>query len=184
MQKLATPDELLAKMAKQIATLLTEKAIDNPLMVGIQTGGVWVASKLYQQLNLTRPVFAEPLATLDISFYRDDFSRIGMNPKVKPSKLPPDVEDRHIILVDDVLHTGRTIRAAMNELFDYGRPASITLVCLIERSGRELPLQADIIGEHMALKEGEHIKLTGPEPLAFELQQNTSQNVSRERSAD
>ena len=178
MQQLATPDELLVQMAEQIRTLLDDKAIDNPLMVGIQTGGVWVASKLYQQLNHSRPVFAEPLATLDISFYRDDFSRIGMNPTVKPSQLPPDVEDRHIILVDDVLHTGRTIRAAMNELFDYGRPASITLVCLIDRSGRELPLQADVFGDHVVLKEGEHIKLTGPEPLAFELQQNTSQKVS------
>jgi len=165
MQKIATPDELLAQLAKQTQALLENKAIDNPLMVGIQTGGVWVATKLHQQLHIK-----EPLATLDISFYRDDFSRIGMHPKVKPSSLPPEIEDRHIILVDDVLHTGRTIRAAMNELFDYGRPASITLVCLIDRSGRELPMQADIVGESIKLSEGEHIKLIGPEPLAFELQ--------------
>ncbi|VAW55562.1 Pyrimidine operon regulatory protein PyrR [hydrothermal vent metagenome] len=165
MQKIATPDELLAQLAQRTKILLENKAIDNPLMVGIQTGGVWVATKLHQQLSIK-----EPLATLDISFYRDDFSRIGMNPKVKPSSLPPEIENRHIILVDDVLHTGRTIRAAMNELFDYGRPASITLVCLIDRSGRELPMQADIVGEHIKLNEGEHIKLTGPDPLAFELQ--------------
>ena len=184
MQKIATPDELLAQLAQQIQTLLDDKAIDNPLMVGIQTGGVWIARKLHQKLNMSRPVFSEPLATLDISFYRDDFSRIGMNPKVKPSQLPPDVEDRNIILVDDVLHTGRTIRAAMNELFDYGRPASITLVVLCDRSGRELPLQADIIGDHVALNEGEHIKLTGPEPLTFELQQNTTQNISQEIPGD
>ena len=177
MQQLASPDELLAQMAEKLKTLLNNKAIDNPLMVGIHTGGVWVATKLQQQLNSSASIFSEPLATLDISFYRDDFSRIGMNPKVKPSQLPPDVDDRHIILVDDVLHTGRTIRAAMNELFDYGRPASITLVCLIERSGRELPLQADIVGEHIELNEGEHIKLTGPEPLNIELQQ-THNNVS------
>jgi len=183
MQQLATPDELLAQMARQIQTLLSDKAIDNPLMVGIQTGGVWVATKLYQQLqqqlNTSEAVFSDPLATLDISFYRDDFSRIGMNPKVKPSQLPPDVENRHIILVDDVLHTGRTIRAAMNELFDYGRPASITLVCLIDRSGRELPLQADIIGEHIILNDGEHIKITGPEPLAFELQKHAVKNATK-----
>ena len=184
MQQLATPDELLAQLAQQLQTLLDNKAIDNPLMVGIQTGGVWIASKLYQQLNSSNPVFSEPLATLDISFYRDDFSRIGMNPKVKPSQLPPDVEDRHIILVDDVLHTGRTVRAAMNELFDYGRPASITLVVLCDRSGRELPLQADIIGNHVVLNEGEHIKLTGPEPLTFELQQNTTQNLSQKTHGD
>ena len=174
MQTLATPDELLAKLATQIQTLLSDKAIDNPLMVGIQTGGVWVATALHQQLKIS-----EPLATLDISFYRDDFSRIGMNPKVKPSQLPPDVDERHIILVDDVLHTGRTIRAAMNELFDYGRPASITLVCLIDRSGRELPLQADIVGEQIELKEGEHIKLTGPEPLSFEVQQVAQKQASQ-----
>ena len=173
MQSLATPDELLAQLAKKIQTLLDKKAIDQPLMVGIQTGGVWIASQLHQQLNIS-----EPLATLDISFYRDDFSRIGMNPKVKPSQLPPDVEDRHIILIDDVLHTGRTIRAAMNELFDYGRPASITLVCLIDRSGRELPLQADIIGQHVELKDGEHIKLSGPQPLSFEIFQQTTKHVS------
>ena len=173
MQKLATPDELLVQLADKLRTLLHEKAIVNPLMVGIHTGGAWVATKLYHQINLTETFFTDPLASLDISFYRDDFSRIGVNPKVKPSDLPPDVEDRHIILVDDVLHTGRTIRAAMNELFDYGRPASITLICLIDRSGRELPLQADIVGEHVDLNTGEHIKLTGPEPLKFELQQQT-----------
>jgi len=174
MQHLATPDELLVKLADQLQTLLDKKAIDNPLMVGIHTGGVWVATRLHQKLTI-----AEPLASLDISFYRDDFSRIGMHPKVKPSKLPPNVDDRHIILVDDVLHTGRTIRAAMNELFDYGRPASITLVCLIDRGGRELPLQADIVGEHIELNEDEHIKLTGPEPLQFELQKNNSQKANQ-----
>jgi pyrimidine operon attenuation protein/uracil phosphoribosyltransferase len=174
MHNLATPDELLAQLAKQLQTLLDDKAINNPLMVGIHTGGVWLATSLHHQLNINKAVFSEPLATLDISFYRDDFSRIGMNPKVKPSTLPPDVENRHIILVDDVLHTGRTIRAAMNELFDYGRPASITLICLIDRSGRELPIQADLVGKHLDLKEGEHIKLSGPEPLAFDIQKNIS----------
>ena len=179
MQELATPDELLVQLADKTKALLEHRAIENPLMVGIHTGGVWVATRLHQLLNSAGSIFSEPLATLDISFYRDDFSRIGMNPKVKPSNLPPDVEDRHIILVDDVLHTGRTIRAAMNELFDYGRPASITLVCLIERSGRELPLQADIVGQHAVLQEGEHIKLTGPEPLAFELKKNTTQGTTK-----
>jgi pyrimidine operon attenuation protein/uracil phosphoribosyltransferase len=81
--------------------------------------------------------------------------------------LPPQVENKHIILVDDVLQTGRTIRAAMNEIFDYGRPASITLVCLVDRSGRELPIQADIIGQHLKLEHKQHIKLSGPEPLEF-----------------
>ena len=146
MESIAKPEQLLAQLADKLHTELATRAIEQPLMVGIHTGGVWVANYLHQQLSLS-----EPLATLDISFYRDDFSRIGMNPKVKPSKLPPQVEDRHIILVDDVLHTGRTIRAAMNEIFDYGRPASISLICLIERSGRELPVQADIVGQQIEL---------------------------------
>jgi len=162
MEELASPDKLLAELAEKLKTMLVERAIEQPLMVGIHTGGVWLANTLHQKLGI-----AQPLSTLDISFYRDDFSRIGMNPKVKPSQLPSQIDDRHIILVDDVLHTGRTIRAAMNEIFDYGRPASITLVCLVERSGREIPIQADIVGQHLHLKEGQHIKLTGPDPLEF-----------------
>ena len=164
MQDIAKPDALLEQMAEQLHTLLSSRAIEKPLMVGIHTGGVWIAKKLHSTLNIS-----EPLATLDISFYRDDFSRIGLNPKVKPSNLPPQVENRHIILVDDVLQTGRTIRAAMNEIFDYGRPASITLVCLVERNGRELPIQADVVGQHLQLSDSQHIKLTGPDKLEFEI---------------
>ena len=160
----AKPDQLLEKLATDLENLLDHRSIDNPLMVGIHTGGAWLAEKLHKRLNIR-----DDLATLDISFYRDDFSRIGMNPQVKPSSLPPQVEDRHIILVDDVLQTGRTIRAAMNEIFDYGRPASITLACLIERSGRELPIQADVVGQTLELGDNEQIKLTGPEPLAWEI---------------
>lgn len=164
MDDIAKPDALLAQMADTLKQLLASRAIDRPLMVGIHTGGVWVAEQLHILLKIQ-----EPLATLDISFYRDDFSRIGMNPRVKPSKLPPQVEDRHIILVDDVLHTGRTIRAAMNEIFDYGRPASITLVCLIDRNGRELPVQADVVGQKLKLAPNQHIKLSGPSPLRLML---------------
>ena len=162
MEEIATPETLLDELTEQLKTLLVERSIDQPLMVGIHTGGVWVANALHQKLSLE-----QPLSTLDISFYRDDFSRIGMHPQVKPSNLPSQIDDRHIILVDDVLHTGRTIRAAMNEIFDYGRPASITLVCLIERSGREIPIQADVVGQHLHLDDTQHIKLTGPEPLEF-----------------
>jgi len=164
MQDIAKPEVLLEQLAEKLQTLLSSGAIDKPLMVGIHTGGVWVAESLHKKLNLS-----DPISTLDISFYRDDFSRIGINPKVKPSNLPPQVENRHIVLVDDVLHTGRTIRAAMNEIFDYGRPASITLVCMVVRNGRELPIQAGIIGQHLQLSESQHIKLTGPDKLEFEV---------------
>lgn len=158
------PVQLLDKLAIDLENLLEQKGISDPIMVGIHTGGVWIAEQLHKKLNLS-----QPLATLDISFYRDDFSRIGMNPQVKPSQLPPQVENCNIILVDDVLQTGRTIRAAMNELFDYGRPASITLACLIERTGRELPVQADVVGQVLELSNDEQIKLTGPQPLAWEI---------------
>ncbi|MES9930605.1 MAG: phosphoribosyltransferase family protein, partial [Candidatus Thiodiazotropha sp. 6PDIVS] len=104
-------ESLVDVMAGKIWTLLNEREISDPLMIGIRTGGVWLAERLHQELGLK-----DPLGTLDISFYRDDFTRIGMNPEVHPSDLPVPVDDRHIILVDDVLQTGRTIRAAFNEI--------------------------------------------------------------------
>lgn len=157
--------ELVEDMARQLKALLKTTGRKNPAMVGIHTGGVWVARLLHQKLGIE-----EPLGSLDISFYRDDFTRIGINPVVEPSQLPFAIDDRHIILVDDVLHTGRTIRAALNELFDYGRPASIMLATLIERDGRELPIEANVIGRKAELAANEHIKLTGPDPLALEIQ--------------
>jgi pyrimidine operon attenuation protein/uracil phosphoribosyltransferase len=157
---------ILDDMAEQLAAPVSRLGDNAPAMVGIHTGGVWVAEQLHRRLQL-----AEPPGSLDISFYRDDFTRIGMNPVVRPSELPFTIDDRHIILVDDVLHTGRTIRAALNELFDYGRPASILLAVLIERDGRELPIEAGVVGRHISLKANEHIKLTGPSPLRLEIQQ-------------
>lgn len=153
-------NQLLGQMADTLRSLLASRSVSDPLMIGIHTGGVWIAQALHHRLDLS-----EPLGTLNISFYRDDFTRIGMHPQVEPSNLPFEVEDRHIILVDDVLHTGRTVRAALNEIFDYGRPASVILTTLIDRGGKELPICADVVGESMTLPAGQHIKLTGPEPL-------------------
>lgn len=133
-------------------------------MIGIHTGGVWVASRLHELMKLPTP-----LGQLNITFYRDDFSRIGLHPRVQPSSLPFEVDNEEIILVDDVLHTGRTIRAALNEIFDFGRPARVLLAVLVERSGRELPISADVIGKRISLKANEHVKLSGPEPLALEI---------------
>ena len=155
---------LLDNMIDRLSSHCDARALKNPLMIGIQRGGVWVASQLHHKLALK-----DPLGELNIAFYRDDFSKIGIHPEVRPSKLSTNLDGRHVILVDDVLHTGRTIRAAMNEIFDYGRPASIILAILIERSGRELPVHADIIGKTITLKAGEHVKLSGPEPLALEI---------------
>jgi pyrimidine operon attenuation protein/uracil phosphoribosyltransferase len=154
-------DTIIADMAQRLGDTLKTRGIEHPLMVGIHTGGVWIAERLHRLMGLQ-----EDLGRMDISFYRDDFTRIGLNPVVKPSQLPA-VDKRHIVLVDDVLHTGRTIRAALNELFDYGRPASVMLVVLAERSGRELPIVADVAGLRPDLQPTEHIKLTGPDPLAL-----------------
>jgi len=110
-------------------------------LVGIHSGGAWLAQRLHKDLGL-----AQPMGTLDISFYRDDFEKIGLHSQVMPSEISFSVAGKHLVLVDDVLYTGRTIRAAMNELFDYGRPASIRLAVLIDRGGRELPIAAVAVG--------------------------------------
>ncbi|MFA7495066.1 MAG: bifunctional pyr operon transcriptional regulator/uracil phosphoribosyltransferase PyrR [Acidithiobacillus sp.] len=134
-------------------------------MIGIFTGGVWLARALHGALGLQ-----QPLGQVDISFYRDDFSQIGLHPEVRASAIPFDVDGRDIILVDDVLYTGRTIRAAMNEIFDYGRPARIILAVLVDRGGHELPIAADIAALRLNATAGEHIKLRGPDPLRLELE--------------
>ena len=165
MKNLEDISAIIDSMAVDLEELVRQTDRRNPAMVGIHTGGVWVARQLHQRLGIH-----EPLGSLDISFYRDDFTRVGMNPVVQPSQLPFSIDDRHIILVDDVLHTGRTIRAALNELFDYGRPASIMLATLIERDGRELPIQANVVGRHVELHRHEHIKLAGPDSLTLQVQ--------------
>lgn len=157
-------EQLIAQMAGQVSQHLAQAGRDAPLVVGIHTGGTWVARELHRRLELE-----SPMGELNITFYRDDFSRIGLHPRVTASNLPFAVEDRHLVLVDDVLQSGRTIRAAMNEIFDWGRPASICLAVLVDRGGRELPIQADIVGTTLKLGRGEHVKLCGPEPLALEI---------------
>lgn len=153
-------DTLITRMAADLADFLAQRGCQDYAMIGIHTGGVWIAERLYRILAP-----ADPLGHLNIAFYRDDFSRIGMHPSVEPSTLPFEIEGRHIVLIDDVLYTGRTIRAALNEIFDYGRPASISLAVLVDRGEHELPIQADIIGTQLSLPPGEHVKLCGPDPL-------------------
>ncbi len=158
-------NQLLAEMEQKLQQYLNERGIEQPMMVGIHTGGVWLAQKLHHSLGLEKP-----LGELDISFYRDDFTQVGLNPKVKPSSVPLSTEGQHLVLVDDVVMTGRTIRAALNELFDYGRPASVTLVALLDLNARELPIRPDVTGQTLSLQSGQQIKLLGPEPLQLELQ--------------
>jgi pyrimidine operon attenuation protein/uracil phosphoribosyltransferase len=115
-------------------------SMQNVAIVGIYSGGVWLAQRLNADLGLeTNPGF------IDVSFYRDDYAKKGLHPDVKPTQIPFHVDNATIILVDDVLYTGRTTRAAINELFDYGRPAKIMLATLVDRGGRELPVAADFV---------------------------------------
>ncbi|AUZ83265.1 bifunctional pyr operon transcriptional regulator/uracil phosphoribosyltransferase PyrR [Methylophaga nitratireducenticrescens] len=155
---------LLEEMAETIREELADK---DPLLVGIHTGGVWVAKAL--QNILGEGFFDAPLGTLNIAYYRDDFTRIGMHPQVSPSDLPFEVDNRHLVLVDDIFYSGRTTRAALNEIFDYGRPASVTLAVLIERNGRELPIRPDIVGASVTLPRNQHLKLRNKDGLQLEI---------------
>lgn len=148
-------DELLESMSGELQNIIARNKLEDPVMVGIHSAGVWVAQRLHKALSIN-----EPLGELNISFYRDDFSQIGLHPQIKPSKLPFSIENKHIILVDDVLYTGRTIRAAMNELFDFGRPASIILAVLIDRGQRELPIEANVVGFTREMTSESYFKLS------------------------
>lgn len=120
---------------RQLAEMIRPLLPRNPALVGIYSGGAWIAGRLRELLGLD-----EEVGLIDVSFYRDDFAEKGLHPQVRPTAIPFEVEGRHLILVDDVLYTGRTTRAAINELFDYGRPAAIDLAVLADRGGRELPV--------------------------------------------
>jgi pyrimidine operon attenuation protein/uracil phosphoribosyltransferase len=150
-QPLPDAEQLLTAL---IAQMRPHIAADTGL-IGIVTGGAWIAERLHAALNLK-----VPCGTLDVSFYRDDFQRKGLKRVVAPSDIPFDVEGRHLVLVDDVLYTGRTIRAAMNELFDYGRPASIRLASLVDRGGRELPVAAQFTGAVIDVPATQSVELT------------------------
>ena len=152
--------ESLIEKLTQALTPYFSNPESQPVIVGIETGGVWIAEQIRQRLAPE----AE-LGRLDISFYRDDFTRNGLHPVVKPSSLPSDIDDSTIILIDDVLQSGRTVRAAMNEIFDYGRPQKILLAILIDRGQREIPVQADFVGTNLSIDSTSQIRLEGPEPL-------------------
>lgn len=141
-------------LCRQLADLIRPHLSKNPALVGIYSGGAWVAGRLKELLGLS-----EEIGMIDVSFYRDDFSAKGLHPQCRPTVIPFDVEGRHIILVDDVLYTGRTTRAAINELFDYGRPAMVELAVLADRGGRELPVGATYNVWDVQLGEGQSLVL-------------------------
>ena len=149
-KSLPDAEDLLARLNERMRAGVTP----DTALIGIHTGGVWLAQRLHKALGLK-----QPLGTIDVSFYRDDYGSRGLHPKVRPSDIPFDVVDADIVLVDDVLYTGRTIRAAMNELFDYGRPRSIRLAALIDRGGRQLPIAAQFVGAQVSVADADQIEL-------------------------
>ncbi|MDX1376095.1 MAG: bifunctional pyr operon transcriptional regulator/uracil phosphoribosyltransferase PyrR [Burkholderiales bacterium] len=148
----ALPDA--EQLCLQLADAIRPQLAPNTAMIGLYTGGVWLAERLHALLGIT-----EPLGTLDIAFYRDDYHQQGLARAPKRSNIPFSIEGRDLLLVDDVLYTGRTVRAAMNELFDYGRPARILLVVLAERGGRQLPICPQYCGARVEVPAGARLRL-------------------------
>lgn len=141
-------------LLNQLAESMRPQVSADTALIGIHTGGVWLAERLHRALGLK-----QPLGTIDVSFYRDDYQSRGLHARVKPSEIPFEVADADVILVDDVLYTGRTIRAAINELFDYGRPQRIRLAALVDRGGRELPIAPQFLGAEVKVAATEQIEL-------------------------
>lgn len=159
---LPDPEQLLASLAQQLALVMTS----NTALVGIHSGGVWIMERLLPLLSTQHTI---EHGSLDIAFYRDDFAHRGLRAENKPSKIAFDVIDKHIILIDDIFYTGRTTRGAMNELFDYGRPASISLAVLINRGGRELPIAPQFVGAEIPLQPHQKLQLSRDEQGKFSL---------------
>jgi len=163
MQPLTLPDaeQTLAALADRMRGAIAFDA----RFVGIHSGGAWLADRLARMIPGDHPV-----GYIDVSFYRDDFRSKGLKPEVKRTELPFDVEGATIVLVDDVLYTGRSVRAAINELFDYGRPQSVTLAVLVDRGGRELPVAATWCPQTLALPASQTLVLERDgETLSFRI---------------
>jgi pyrimidine operon attenuation protein / uracil phosphoribosyltransferase len=148
--KLPDAEKLCSELVKAMKPMIGAKTA----MVGLYTGGVWLAERLHRELAI-----ASPLGAMDIAFYRDDYAARGLKHDPKRTRIPFDVNGAEILLVDDVLYSGRTVRAAMNELFDYGRPASIALVVLADRGGRQLPICAQHCGARVDVPAGQRLRL-------------------------
>jgi pyrimidine operon attenuation protein/uracil phosphoribosyltransferase len=142
------------KLCDQLVAELKPRVSPKTAMVGLYTGGAWLAERLHPMLGM-----GSPLGLMDIAFYRDDYAARGLKHDPKRTKIPFDVNGAELLLVDDVLYSGRTVRAAMNELFDYGRPASISLVVLVDRGGRQLPICAQHVGARVEVPGGMRLQL-------------------------
>ena len=143
-------EKLLAQLVAELRPLVKSSTA----MVGIHTGGAWLAERLHAALGLE-----EALGSIDPAFYRDDYKQKGLATDPQRTQIPFEVEGKDLLLVDDILHTGRTVRAAVNEIFDYGRPASVALVVLADRGGRQLPIAAQHCGARVGVSAEMRLRL-------------------------
>ena len=148
---LPDPEALVTALVERLRGAITPETG----IVGIYTGGAWIAERLHRALGV-KPA----LGFLAVTLHRDDFGRIGLHRESRRSQIPFSVDGREVLLVDDVLHTGRTIRAALNELFDFGRPRAVRLAILADRGGRELPFAADFLGAEVDVAPDEQLVLS------------------------
>ncbi len=147
-------ERTLRRMADEIVE--SNGGTDNLFIVGIQRRGVQLAERIVKLIQASDTVIV-PLGALDITLYRDDLQTVGPRPVVGATRLPGSIEGASVVIVDDVLYTGRTIRAALDELADFGRPGRIRLATLIDRGGRELPIQPDVVGKTVAVRSGDRV---------------------------
>ena len=157
---LPNPETLLSEITTKIQAQLAINGVPNSALVGIHSGGVWLMDRVLKSLKLDSGNGAILNGTLDAAMYRDDYTQRGFKSEPKAANITFDVSGKHIILIDDIFHTGRTTRAAMNELFDYGRPASISLAVLINRGGAQLPVTPQIVGANIVLNTNESLQLS------------------------
>ncbi len=168
------PERLIERLADQVNVELHEGSA----LIGIHAGGSMVLSRLKTLLEEPIATQQVPVGVLDVGMHRDDYATRGLKRTVQPTDIPFDVTDKHIILIDDVFYTGRTARAAMNEIFDFGRPASITLAVLVNRGGAQLPIQPQIASYATTLDNTHHLQLSQDDQGALMLECGHTQSES------
>ncbi len=152
-------------LIESLKNKINEMIDENTVLIGVQRGGELILQKILPSLGS-----AVATGSINTSFYRDDFSSRGLKIRNKPSKIDTEINGKHIILIDDVFSSGRTVRAAMNEIFDYGRPDKITLAVLIDRNEQELPIAPQICIEKISLSKNQHLELVLDENKKFTFQ--------------
>jgi len=165
-------EALYAELKRGVQALLARRAAA-PHLVGVATGGAWLAERLQQELGLPGPA-----GVISSTLHRDDYARRGLRARSLQTSLPFEVEGAHLLLIDDVIYTGRTLRAVINELYDYGRPASVRLAVLVNRDGRELPLAADFAALRLTLPQSQSLDLVRRPDGRFDFVLNETSAIS------